>query len=69
MTDLFKCPACGHPQTCPCVSCQTREPTEKPWVNDGDLISCGACGLTKSGDWWLDQEYEFRGADKKNDRP
>ena len=56
----FPCPDCGHPQTCPCEACQSRNPTEKPWVwINGDVIGCGGCGLINHADWWTDQEYAY----------
>jgi transcription elongation factor Elf1 len=52
------CPNCGHKQMCPCKSCAHLKP-DRPWVwvdgTDGYLIACGACGLTKSVDWWGDR--------------
>jgi len=55
----FPCPNCGHPQTCPCPSCQASNATEKPWKWDGEFIECAGCGLKKHCDWWLDQEVKF----------
>lgn len=53
----FVCPKCHHEQTCPCPSCQKRNPTEKPWVwTSGYTLACGGCGLEESEDWWFEQE-------------
>lgn len=55
----MNCPKCNHEQTCPCASCQGRNPTEKPWVWVNEhTISCAQCGLTESEDYWADLEFE-----------
>ena len=56
----MNCPRCGHKQTCPCKSCQKRNPTEKPWVWKGEDIHCSECNLTTD---WLkveaDDDYDL----------
>lgn len=55
----YHCPQCKHEMSCPCASCQSRWLTEKPWIDVSEgVIQCAGCGLTKSEDWWADQEFE-----------
>lgn len=53
-----RCPKCNHLQVCPCDSCIGRRQGVKPWIwaEDGNSIICAGCGLTKSADWWEDEE-------------
>lgn len=54
------CPKCNHTQTCPCAACQSRTPSEKPWVwlEDGENIACGGCGYTMHSVDWMDLSLE-----------
>jgi hypothetical protein len=60
MSEKYKCPECGHPQSCPCPPCQAKNKTEKPWIwlSDNKSIMCSGCGLTESYDWWEEKAYE-----------
>jgi len=53
------CPKCGKPQNCPCKSCRdysSKDVVTWIWDETGELITCGHCGITKTADWWLDEE-------------
>lgn len=61
----MKCPKCGHNNSCPCTSCQSRNPTSNPWRNVENYIQgCGNCEYEDDAHVWMDicdKEYEETG--------
>jgi hypothetical protein len=54
----MNCPECHTPYVCPCRACVARQPNKTAWILEvDDFITCPACGLTHSEEWWMDEEY------------
>jgi hypothetical protein len=56
----MNCPKCNGEFHCGCGSCKERNTAKGLVVSvpDGDLETCGHCGLTMRSDEWLHVEME-----------
>lgn len=53
----FHCPRCKNEWRCGCESCKIRNQGKITAIFNGDIETCGYCGLTESIDWWAMEEF------------